>query len=228
MANSGIRNYASVNAYFLKFFCFFCLLPSCILAQIKPFNRQTKPIDLRGVKIYLKQRFVEVDGLVNMTEGLIELLATTPNGKAHESVLVLNCNPALLKSAFLSIGLEPGNNTGPNTLGGNKIFIYVSWQHKSKKILICAEKLIWNARYQRPMLSTPWIFTGSCFLSTRMGKTIFAANINGELVATYYDPNAIINSSLPDRNDDTVYFVNKTLVPAKHTKIRVIFSAKKH
>ena len=77
--------------------------------------REKNIIDLRGVRIFRKERKIEVKGKINLRKGLIELLATAPGGKEHERLLVVNCNPSHLKTALYIIGLNHGG--GPKYQG---------------------------------------------------------------------------------------------------------------
>jgi hypothetical protein len=127
-------------------------------------------------------RTLTLPGHANMERGLIEVLACTWRGKVHESLLVLD----------------------PETLGGDSLLAWVEWEdaqgapHRQR-----AEDLLWNVAAGAPMERTAWRFTGS-----RMNEEgTFVAQVEGTLLATYYDPFAILNNPLPTRHDDTLYQV---------------------
>src|SRR5207253_204122 len=61
------------------------------------------------VLIDTKARTVVCRGTVNMDAGPIEYLAVAPNGKTHESLLLLEVRPLHLQVALLLLGLEPKN-----------------------------------------------------------------------------------------------------------------------
>lgn len=189
---------------------------------------QSQKIELRGITVWPQERRVEVKGIVNMTSGLIELLATTPGGKEHESIFVLDCNPALLQTSLLLIGLNPGGagkfQGDSVTPYGDKVFLYIQWQEKDRIKRLRAEEMIWDKKYDRQMPFVSWIFTGSRFEKTAKGKNIFRANLSGVIVATFHDPDAIINNPLPERIDDTVYYANEKKLPSKGTAITMILS----
>ncbi|WP_372367990.1 YdjY domain-containing protein [Candidatus Uabimicrobium sp. HlEnr_7] len=198
---------------------------SCIYAQ------KNNIINLKGINVNLEQKTIEIDGVVNMNKGLVELLATAPGGKEHESVLKLLCNPSLLHTALLLLGLETGGGgkkQGDNSpIFGGEMYVYVSWKEKDKNKTFRAEKLVKNARTRKSMASCKWVFTGSRFRKDpRSGKSIYMANISGVLIATFYDPDAIVNNPLPERADDTVFYANNEILPKKGTAIKVTFSLK--
>jgi hypothetical protein len=191
---------------------------------------QEIPCQIGPIAIWEKERRLEVPAVVNMDHGLVELLATDSNGKKHESVLVMSCKPALLHTACGVIGLNPGGGgkyQGDTTpIYGDQIYIYVTWQSDNGQTSrVRGEDLIWDQKHDRPMPHTHWVFTGSRTGKNRSsGRTVFKGDQQGVLVATYYDPDAVINNPLPERTDDTVYCVNKKTVPLRGTKVNVIFT----
>lgn len=188
---------------------------------------QSEPIDLRGVKIWPQARKIEVKGVVNMNTGLVELLATTPGGKEHESVFLVNANPTLLQTALLIIGLTPlrDKRVARKPEQGDKIIIEVRWKINDQKYSKRAENVIWNRKYNRPMGKNPWVFTGSRFgKNSYNGREVFRANTSGSVIATYYDPDAIINNILPDCHDDTVYYANDKVLPPRGTLVTLVLT----
>ena len=215
--------YCIISVILLFFVCFFPFAQS-----VPQEEKKAHKMELRGITVWTQERKIEVKGIVNMTSGLIELLATAPGGKEHESILVLDCNPALLQTSLLLIGLNPGGGgkfQGDNTAPyGDKVFLYVSWQEKDGIQFLRAEELVWDKKYDRTMPYISWIFTGSRFEKSPKGKNIFKANMNGVIAATFYDPDAIINNPLPERTDDTVYYANEKILPPKGTSVIMTLS----
>ena len=202
-------------------------LPLLLLWSVLTVVTAQSPINLRSLRIWPQSRRIEVDGIVNMNEGLIELLATTARGKCHESILVIECNPQLLQASLILIRLNPGDGGSYQGafLPGDKLYIYVKWRGKDAPMVVRAEDIIWDSKSGRTMPHTPWIFSGSRFGRNAKGQPVFRANVSGSLVATFYDPDAIINNPLPERADDTVYYANAKILPAAKTPVTVVFSA---
>ncbi|HON43720.1 MAG: hypothetical protein KBC30_01885 [Planctomycetes bacterium] len=187
----------------------------------------SQTIELPGIKVFYQEKKIEIQGIVNQQCDFIELLATTPGGKEHESLLVLYCNPAIFHSALLMIGLQPGQAgkyQGDTFLPtGDSVYLYVRYNQVQHNV----EKWVWDKKHQTEMKQTPWIFTGSRFIQLDNGKHCFAANLQGVLIATFHDPYAILNNPLPERIDDTIYCVNSTTTPPKGTPITLIITTRK-
>jgi len=176
---------------------------------------------LGSVRVDPKTRVVLADGWVNQVEGAIELLACGKGGKTHESVFVLDVNPLDLQTGLLLLGLETG--TPPTGLGqgpptGPELDIWVDWEVKGKRHTLPAERFILNVNTRKPLRHIPWLFTGSVIENGE-----FKALAEESLVATYWDPWAIINIGSACGMDDEILYVNTRVVPPLHTPITMRF-----
>lgn len=200
----------------------FCLTP---YAQK---HHKSQVINLRGIKVWPNVK-AEIKGIVNMKKGVIELLATTPGGKEHESIFVLNCNPALFQTSLLLLHIIPNENKSFSKISDvakSYIYIYIRWNIGGKTTTVRAEEVIRNKETNKTMNLTPWIFTGSRFYKDNNGNKVFMANVSGALIATYYDRDAIVNNPLPGRSNDSIYFAYGKILPPKKTPVTFIFSKK--
>ncbi|MEW6379167.1 MAG: YdjY domain-containing protein [bacterium] len=184
---------------------------------------QTGPDEYRIGKLMLnkKTREIAITGQVNMQSGLVEYLAccSAEAGKLHESVLKLDTKPSDVQVALLLLGAKAENNLkfqgDPNPPKGDPLEIWVEWelQDKTKK-KVRGEELVYNQAEKKPMGKTTWAFTGSFI---REGR--FVADMEGSIIATFRDPAALINNSLPVGADDTQIFSNENLLPPVGTKV---------
>jgi hypothetical protein len=185
-----------------------------------------------GVTFRPAEQELHVPGWVNMQSGLVEVFACAPQGKTHESVVVLDCVPSGLHAGLLALGLEPGTpvefGTGdeyrPPT--GDAVEIEVRWrdaagaEHSAR-----AEDWIWDDHRKQPMPRGGWIFAGS-FLQPVSGaseEVTFAADYVKSLATTYHDASSILENPRTEGIDDTVYFSNQEAVPAVGTPITAVF-----
>lgn len=166
-------------------------------------------------------RCVLVQGYVNQTNGLVELLACGPNGKTHESVLVLQANPLDLHTGLLLLGLKPDGRpqdvgVWPKPWRGPQLDLWVEWQENGQNVRRRAEEMVWDTEKKRSLPPTPWLFTGSVMEQGR-----FCALAEDSHIATYWDPWALINLPLAcGANDDTLC-ANRRTVPPLGTPIRL-------
>ncbi|MGB9598126.1 MAG: YdjY domain-containing protein, partial [Candidatus Poribacteria bacterium] len=83
---------------------------------------------LGKIDIDLNKKTVTLYGKINMTAGIIELLACTKIGKLHESLLVMDVEPIHLQTALILLGLEFGGGVrfqgDPLTPKGDKVQIW--------------------------------------------------------------------------------------------------------
>jgi hypothetical protein len=166
-------------------------------------------------------RCVLVQGYVNQTNGPVELLACGPNGKTHESILVLQASPLDVQVGLLLLGLKPEGRphevgVWPRPWRGPRLDLRVEWQQDGQARRCRAEEMLWDAEKNRGLPPTPWIFTGSVM---EQGK--FCALAEDSHIATYWDPWALINLPLAcGANDDTLC-ANHATIPRLGTPVRL-------
>ena len=180
-------------------------------------------LDLGSVKINAQERSVTCTGYVNQVEGPIELLACTPEGKLHESVFVLNAHPADLHAGLLLVGLKPGQpprGLGQGPVVGPGVDIWVEWEWDGSRRSERAERFIYHAKERTPLPPLAWVFTGSM-----VDETGFKASAEGSLVATYWDPWAILNIPLACGGNDELLVVNRCACPPLRTPVVIRFKA---
>ena len=186
-------------------------------------------LERMGVRYLPDERRLEVDGWVNMQKGLIEVFACAPDGKTHESVVVLDCVPSAVHAGLLALGLEPSGTDDADTTSqpqkGGAI-VRVRWEDDTGTTHMArAEDWIWDERQKSTMPHVVWAFTGSFMQPTpgQPNEATYAANYVKSIVTTYHDMSAVIDNPLPEKEDDTIYYVNETAVPPVKTPITVWF-----
>jgi hypothetical protein len=176
---------------------------------------------LGKVDIDLNKKTVTLYGKVNMSAGLVELLACTKIGKVHESILTMDVEPIHLQTGLILLGLEFVGGLryqgDPLTPKGDRVQIWVEWTVGGEVKHYRAEDLVYNRAKQSAMEHTDWVFSGS-----RIKNGVFMSQGTGTLITTYHDPDTIIDNPLPEGKDDTVYISNSQIVPPKGTEIKMI------
>jgi hypothetical protein len=185
-----------------------------------------------GVRCLEGPKRLEVSGWVNLQKGLVEVFACAPDGKTHESVVVLDCVPSALHAGLLLLGLKPGTPVEVGTEAsykmptGDPVLVEVRWKAADgQERTARAEDWVWNERDQKPMPQASWLFTGSFLqpLTDNPEESTYAANYIKSLVTTYHDASTILENPLADGRDDTVYYANERAVPPVRTPVTVVF-----
>lgn len=172
---------------------------------------------LGTLQVDLANRELVISGHVNQVSGVIELLACGPEGKTHESTLVLDVDPVDLQAGLLLLGIEPG--TPPTSLGfgqpsGPEVDVWIDWLVGGTSRTVRAEHTVINNRSGTVLPETGWVFTGSMIEEGR-----FMASSEYSLIATYWDPYAILNLPLPIGADDTALEASKPALPPFGTPV---------
>lgn len=62
-----------------------------------------------GITINSEEGFVDVDSVVCLAEGYLEVIACTKDSREHESIVMVEAKPSHIHAALLLIGARPGN-----------------------------------------------------------------------------------------------------------------------
>lgn len=200
-----------------------------------PSIREVSPgvFQVGGVKLEKVTRRVTFPAKLNMTDGPLEYLLVTGQGKLHESVLKADIEPHHLQVAMLLLGAKGMHSAaltnapagGPITqaqgvrnppLPGETVMIEASWTQDGKANRRHIEELVFDKRKKQPMARGPFTFTGS-----RMWQGKFVAQTEGSLIALITDPDAVFNNPRPDRDADEAWVVRQQDVPPLNTVVEV-------
>ncbi len=108
----------------------------CVQAE----EKDTKVVAFPGIKVYVNERKMEVQGKIAVNKGILDFFAVAKDGKDYESVLVLLCKPSHFQAGLILLGLKKGewlkpqtNVDGPrkweiNTNHGDFVDMQVSWK----------------------------------------------------------------------------------------------------
>ncbi len=182
------------------------------------------------VQIDAAAREIHFPAVVNMNEGLIEVVISTPGGKLHESILVASIQPLHLHAALLLLGLIPGSNPGWYLLPdpsmrpegwdrppGSRVNVFVSWDTPGGLREVRAESLLMDIRSGDTMPKTDWVFIGSGLSPRGM---YFAEEI-GSLMTSYHDFTAVLDNPLKAGRLDEFMHADPTVVPGPGTTVRI-------
>jgi hypothetical protein len=156
-----------------------------------------------------------------MSDGVVEYALVHSTGKVHESVLKTEANPLHIHLAMLLLGPKtpPTNQLSlnlPQELLGPRIRIWVDWKGAKSDQHVLMESLVSNTVTRAQMSRGTWAYSGS-----RVVEGTFLAQRDGSVVAIIADPDALVNSPRPGRDDDEIWRVNPSLTPPVNTPVQV-------
>jgi hypothetical protein len=193
-------------------------LPAALLTN-SPLRRISDDIYGLGlVRLDKKLKTVSFPASVNMAQGTVEYALVHASGKVHESILKTEVDPLHVHLASLLLASAASNasldRTKPRDLTGPRVGIWVSWGAFQQRVPI--ENLVSNTLTKAQMSRGSWVYNGS-----RVVEGTFLAQRDGSIVAIIADPDALINSPRPGRDDDEIWQANPGSVPAVGTPVEV-------
>ena len=174
---------------------------------------------------------VRVPARFVVREGAIEYFAVLKGGKEHETMISLRGNIAAdarrprdfgarLNNAVQALGFKRGRAvkflpTGRVPPQGDTAYLFVEWKEKGETVVARAEDLVWDRIDEKPMERGKWVYVGSAFVrGQEPSAPVFAADLEGEAVATYNSPYTIFDNASQYGADDTVYLAATPRIPA--------------
>ncbi len=166
-------------------------------------------VALPGLLVLPKERRIEAEAWVCITEGPLEYLATTPAGKLHETLFVIEASAQDVNLALILCGLKEKPQVRWQgeavALTGDGAAIEAELVDRSGAMVRRpVEDFVLDRFLGAPLEPRPFVFTGSRFIPNPEArfedaprgtpKTIFAATASGSLIALYHDPDAILDN----------------------------------
>ena len=182
-------------------------------------------VHLGGITVHRAARTVSFPAVVNLASGLVEVLIATPEGRLHEALLKADVDPLHLQTALLLLDLRNGPRV-PDEVGrqGDILDIDIEWENEEgARIREPVELWIRDQRSRQPMKRVGWVLVGSS-----VANGVFQATSEGNLVLTYSLGNTVLDSALPESDDDTLFHVNQGKTePGLAATVRVILTPRR-
>jgi len=185
-----------------------------------------------GLELDVKKHEVRAEATVCIERGILEYLVCIPNTFEHEALFSIRCKPSVLHLGLLAIGLEPGSLDGEWPGAGqeqskSRVCIEVEYEVDGKTKRHGINEFLLNRKQQDVAVPNVWIFTGSYF-GRREEKRVYAADVMGGVIGLGMDGASVLQSSErmgnPYQGDEQGLEINTDTVPAKGTKVQLIFT----
>jgi len=174
-----------------------------------------KPADFApGVRIDWSARAVEVDGVIVLREGPLELFACSPRTREHESIIAVKARPMHVFQAMGLIGLEPGSPVRydaecdrPIPPRGETLDLAVRYGTGDEARVIPLETWMLDVSRRRPPEPIEWVFAGSRTFDN--GR--FGADADGTVICVVdFDTALIAVGSLHTADNEQLWLTANT------------------
>jgi hypothetical protein len=162
--------------------------------------REQKVVEyVPGVRIDWSGRRVEIDGMVVLREGMLELFACSAETREHESIVAVRARPKHIYEAIGLIGILPGRPVHYDekaqawkSASGERVRISVRWDRDGRKKTTHIGAWMRDVATGKPVSEMSWLFAGS----VRTEDGVFLADVDGTVICVVDFPSAII--ALPE------------------------------
>ena len=171
-----------------------------------------------GVRIDWRDLVVEVDAVVTLRQGPLELLACSPQTREHESILVIRARPLRIHEAMGLIGLTPGAPVRYDDqrdrwlpASGESLSLDIRYRDSGVERTVAARRWLLDVQRHEPPEQLDWIFAGS-----RRGRDgRFGADAAGTVVAVVdFDTALIAPAALHSSSNEALWLeANTAAIP---------------
>jgi len=183
-----------------------------------------------GLRIDFARRLIEVEAVVVLRQGPLELLACGVGTREHESIVAVRPRPLHIFQALGLIGLEPGAPARYDEAAGRpvpptgmplRVDIRHEWQGQS--VLVSPEQWLLDANTGRPPADVRWVFAGSRVLANGQ----FGADLDGTVVCVVdFDTALIAVDALHSADNELLWLAaNPDRVPPLGTPCTLVIRA---
>lgn len=204
-----------------------------------------------GIHFELEAGLCAIPARIEVRNDLLEYLLVASHGAVHESLFVTTTSPAVLNTAMIALGVEPGTNASwkpkdpqPSQAEleqgaspydivppqGDGFYLYAAWMKAEEVFLFRIEDLLRNLRTGRSMERHEWVYLGSRMIQWRdREEKVFAAEVLGNLVnvSFFESGDTLLTGALEDCVDQAIWMPNAWLVPERGAEVQLVFSREK-
>jgi len=176
-------------------------------------------IELGGITIDPSRKELIFDAtLSNWNTEELEVLISTPEGRAHEALLTTKVDPYKLQLALILLGAQNGGRMATGELQqGSLINIDIQPLHEKEKSRIPVESWLFNYKTNKRMKRSGWVFVGSSFDG---GQCI--ASQEGNLVNIWSLGNTILDNPESTGDMDDFICVYGSKIPTNDFDIETV------
>ncbi|QNN23938.1 hypothetical protein HED60_17235 [Planctomycetales bacterium ZRK34] len=197
------------------------------------------PPALKHLSINLEKGYVDVDGVICLSEGLLELIATVPASKEHEAIISSKARPKNIHLALLMLGLEPGSPgkweyTDDKIIAhdpkGDHVRITMRYEKDGKTVERPVNELVRDSKTKKVMKGNEFVFAGSRIAKPAQGDPFYAADASGDVVTLVSFPEELmaLPTAASNSNENLVWEANTSAIPPIGTDVTLrIYAVKK-
>lgn len=204
-------------------------------------------LKLPGLTVRTKEGYVDVDATICLTAGFLELIATTKDGKEHESIISISAKPSHVHAALLLLSAQPGNPAMAKRLDDG------GWLDIAPRGAEIAVSLVFNDEKGKPVerpisdfimrgqeedaygpdavVKKPgergrfptdnFLFAGSQLYTDENGKATYLCDASGNVISlsTFGDELLCLPGKHSQDNGSLAWEIDPTHIPALGTKV---------
>lgn len=184
-----------------------------------------RTIQIDTIVLDPEARTISFPAVINLGDGVLEVIIATPRGRLHEALLKADISPLKLQALLYTLRLRNGPRQR-DAAGrmGDLVDIDLEYTDAAGKVVRePVEHWIRDTRTGGTMKRIGWVFTGS---TMRDGR--FLAEEEGNICINYSVGSTVFDSPDPESTDDTIHVIDATKTePGVGGQVRVLITPRK-
>ena len=217
----------------------------CIAGEpVSTSGTERTSVKLPGMEINLKQRYVDLDASVCLSDGYLELVACRKGSKEHESIVAVDARPMHIHTALLLLGANNGNPAMRKPTGDELAWVEVEPRGDEIEVslvyhdadAITVERSVndfikhsvdgvdrGNPNLKLPEFAGKFLFAGSHLRDKDGGPREYLADTSGNIISivTFGDELMCLSETQSHANGALSWRVDATHLPKVGTKIKL-------
>lgn len=193
-----------------------------------------EPATLPFVTIDREKGHVDVEAVVCLDEGVLELAVTTKMGKEHEAVFAMKGKAQHVHLALLTLGGESGepgkwtykdNVALPVAAKGSPVALTVIYQKDGKTLENPVNHFVREIKTKEQLPSNIFVFAGSRVIEREDGSRAYGADLTGDVVSlvTFETEMLAMSRAASADNDSLSWEANPDATPDVGTAVTLRF-----
>ena len=220
-------------------------------APAEALTEALKKLQLPGIVINPKERFVDVQATVCLDDGSLELIACTKDTKEHESIIMVEASPVHIHTALLLLGAKNGTPAMRRPLNeeltrwqdvppsGDPIDVFLVWKNeKGEEIERPISDFIMRSEEEqitpepdkdKEKFPHTFLFAGSQLSDPSDTPRKYAADYSGHVISisAFGDEVLCLSEVYSQENGSLQWQIDSTHLPKLHSKVSLRLRVKK-
>lgn len=190
-------------------------------------------LNLPGITINAKQRYVDIEAIICLESGALEFVACAAGTKDHESIITVSAQPMHIHLALLLLGAKPGHPAS-SQLSESGFWIDLPARGQAIKVSLLIDDgggkevehpisqfIVSNDSDKTQLPTDNFVFAGSFLIPQETGPAVYQSDTSGHIISlsTFGDEIMGLSESHGHQNGSLMWQIDTSKIPFEETAV---------